>query len=153
MVAMYVSLVTLFVRLPYGWLADIFKKNYLLFISFSLISVSLFLFSFVGGGSLLLVVLFVIVYGLGLGGVTPIMMPIVREYFGTRHFGTIFGLLNVFMTLGVVVAPPLVGWVYDVRGVYHPAWLVLGGLIMAGAILILTMPSSAPEPSASLTKD
>ena len=68
------------------------------------------------------------------------MPPIVREYFGTKKFGTIFGLTSIFITIGVITTPPLAGWVYDTRGVYDPIWLIFSGICMLGAILMLAMP-------------
>ncbi len=150
MVAMSIPLVNLTVYLLYGWLADIFKKKYLVVASMALTSAGLFLFSPISGGSFKLVIPFVIIYGIGSAGLPPLRITIMREYFGTKRFGTILGLSGIFSTIAMMVTPLVAGWVYDTRGVYAPIWLILSGVCMVGAILMLTIPP-VPRPSASLT--
>lgn len=147
MVVMLVPLVSLPVRIPYGLLADMFQTKYVMAISTVLISIGLFIFWLLDDGSpFWLVLLFAIAFGCGMGGFMPLRPPLLREYFGTRNFGTIFGLTSIFTTIGIISSPPLAGWVYDTLGVYDPVWLVLGGLAMAGAIIIAVMPSPSSKP-------
>ena len=87
-------------------------------------------------------ILFIIFFSFGLSGILALRPPIIREYFGTRNFGTIYGLAHIFITIGTVVSPPVAGWVFDTRGVYDPVWLVLGVVCMMGVILMLAMPSA-----------
>ncbi len=152
MVAMFIPLVSLTVRLPYGWLADIFKMKYMATIAFALLSVGLFIFSRLEHGSITTVILAIIFLGLGIGGVQPLRAPVVREYYGTKNFGAIFGLNFAFMTAGMVIGAPLAGWVYDTRGVYDPIWLILSAGVMIGAILMFFLPPararSLPEENA-----
>lgn len=70
----------------------------------------------------------------------PVSAPFVREYFGTKNVGTIFGLIFALPTIAMVVAPPLAGWVFDTRGVYDPTWLILSSASAIGAFLLLAMP-------------
>ena len=140
LVAMLVPLVSLPVRIPFGMLADVFKKKYVMAFSISLIGVGVLLFRFIDGSSFVLTLVFAITLGFGMGGFMPIRPPIIREYFGTQNFGTIFGLTSIFITIGAVASPPLAGWVYDTLGTYDPMWLILGGLAMVGAIVMLIIP-------------
>ena len=149
MVAMLLPMVSLPARFVFGWLTDIFPKKYMIVTSMLLLSIGLLLFSLIEASSFWLVILFVIVYSIGLGGVLPLRPPILREYFGTKNFGTIYGLQSIFIMSGMVMGPPVAGWVYDMRGVYDPIWLVFSGCCMAGAILMLTLPS-APRPNGNL---
>ena len=121
LIAMLVPLVSLAVRIPYRMLADVIKKNYVMAIVIWLLSIGMVIFGFTDGSSFGLVLLGAITFGLGIGGFATLRTPLVREYFGTKNFGTIFGLNSIFATVGLVVAPPLVGWVYDTMGVYSPA--------------------------------
>ena len=143
MVVMFISIVSIPSRFVFGWLTDIFRKNYVIAASMVLTSVGLFLFSIIDGSSFGSIARFVIVYGFVVGGQVSLMPPIIREYFGTKRFGTIFGLGSTFITIGVVTTPPLAGWVFDTRGVYDPIWLILSGVCMLGAILILTLPRAS----------
>ncbi len=140
-IAMLVPLVSLTARIPFGWLADIFNKKYVLAMSIALTSAGLFLFWLIDGSSFGSMLLFAVIFGLGLGGPAPLRTPIVREYFGTKNFGTIYGSISVFSMIGLVAYPPVAGWVYDTLGVYDPIWLVFGGACTIGVFLMLTVPS------------
>ena len=145
MVAMLVPLVSLAVRIPYGMLADVFRKNYVMALAITLLGVGVLIFGFVGGSAFGLVLLGAIALGLGIGGLAALRPPLIREYFGARNFATIFGLNSVFTTVGMVAAPPLAGWVYDASGVYGPAWLILGALAMVGAVVMFTLPPATKK--------
>jgi len=134
------SLVGLIARLLYGFLADIFPKKYILAISNGIITAGLIVFGLLDGSSFTFVVLFAVIYGIGAGGATPLRAPIIRDYFGVKHFGTIYGVLTLFMMFGGVVCAPLTGWVFDIRGVYDPIWFVYAGLTAMGTGLLLLLP-------------
>jgi MFS family permease len=140
LVAMLVPLVSLPVRIPFGLLADVFKKKYVMAFSIFLLGVGTLLFQFIDGSSFVLILVFAITLGFGMGGFMPLRPPIIREYFGTQNFGTIFGLTSIFITIGAVTSPPLAGWVYDTLGTYDPMWSILGGLTMVGAMVMLIIP-------------
>jgi sugar phosphate permease len=140
MIVMFIAIVNIPSRFVFGWLSDIFKKKYMAIISMILTSVGMFLFSILDGNSIGLIIGFVIIYGFGAGTQMSLRPPIMREYFGTRKFGSIFGLASIFTTIGIVTTQPLAGWIFDTRGVYYPIWLVLSGICMLGALLMLTLP-------------
>jgi MFS family permease len=139
-VAMLTPLVSLVARFPFGYLADLFTKRYVMALSIGLKGVGLFFFWLVGRGSMGLLPLFVILFGLGSGGMTPLRTPIIREYFGIKCFGTIFGIASVFNTIAMVASPPLGGWVFDRIGNYQPVWLASSVFALAGVILMITTP-------------
>ncbi len=141
MITMLVPLFSLASRIPFGVLTDRFNKKYVLSLCIGLIGVGAFLFWMIDGSSVPLMIVFAVIFGLGLGGFMPVRVPIYRDYFGTRSFATIFGLLNVFNTIGMVTGPPLAGWVFDTRGDYGPVWLILSVIAMAGAVIVLFLPS------------
>jgi sugar phosphate permease len=150
MVVMYIAIVSIPSRLVFGWLSDIFRKSYVIAASMVLTSIGLFLFSIIDGSSLGLIVGFVIVYGTVVGAYISLRPPIHREYFGIRKFGSILGLGSIFITIGAITTPPLAGWVFDTRGVYHPIWLIFSGVYLIGAILMLTIPR-APQKSKAIS--
>ena len=120
-------------------------------LSMGLTIIGLLIFQLLDGDSFAMVIVFAVVYGLGAAGLMPLRAPIIREYFGVKNFGTIFGLMAVFVMFGGITGAPIAGWVYDTRGVYSPIWFVYAGLIMVGMILILMMPpvsrNSSPDVS------
>lgn len=141
MVAMFIPLVSIPARFTYGWMSDIFPKKYVFAASNVLTSIGLFLFSIIEVGSTVKIVSFIIFFGIGLAGVAPLRAPMVREYFGVKNFGSIFGITFIFLTLGNVLSPPIAGWMRDLRGFYDPIWLILSGIALLAAISMLTMPS------------
>jgi len=143
LVVMFIPLASLPARLGFGWLADIFVKKYVAATACLLISAGSILFWLIDGSSFGLMVAFVIIFGLGLGGITPLRPPLIREYFGTKRFGTILGLTGAFSMIGLVAGPPVAGWVYDNLGVYDPIWLILSGVAQVGAILMLSTPPAS----------
>jgi predicted MFS family arabinose efflux permease len=62
-----------------------------------------------------------LMFGFAYGGIMPLYAIVVREYFGARIMGTIFGAVGFASTLGMALGPLAGGWVYDAFGGY--AWL------------------------------
>ena len=54
-----------------------------------------------------------VVFGLAYGGVMPLYAVLVREYFGARIMGTVFGAVSAFASLGMALGPWAGGLVYD----------------------------------------
>ncbi|MFH1382221.1 MAG: MFS transporter [Chloroflexota bacterium] len=145
MVAMLFLLVSVPARFMWGWLVDIFQKRYLTGISTMLMAAALFFFAGIKPGSSWMTVPFIVLYGIGFGAATPLRATLIREYFGARHFGSIFGLQQIFTTVMSVITPPLVGWVFDTRGRYDPTWLVLAIAGLVSAALMFTMPAAPKQ--------
>jgi MFS family permease len=87
-----------------------------------------------------------LVFGFAYGGVMPLYAILIREYFGARMMGALFGAAGLASTLGMALGPPLGGWLYDGFGSY--AWLFIGSsAIGLGAVAIASMfrpPQAAP---------
>ncbi|MGA3398722.1 MAG: MFS transporter [Acetobacteraceae bacterium] len=76
-----------------------------------------------------------LLFGLSYGGVMPLYAILVREYFGARLMGTLFGAVAMVSTLGMALGPWAGGWVYDTFGSYF--WLYIGSFgIGLGAVAI-----------------
>ena len=74
-------------------------------------------------------------FGFSYGAVMPLYAILVREYFGARIMGTMFGAVNVASTLGMAIGPWAGGWLYDAYGSYF--WLFIGSFgIGLGAVAI-----------------
>ena len=138
--AMGIPFMSLFARVPFGWLSDIYDKRHIRAISIGFVSIGLFLFWLIDSASFGLIILFVIFTGLGTGGMMSTLLPLFRAYFGTKHFGTVLGLANIFMTIGTITGPPLAGKVYDILGRFDPIWLFLSATAALGAIITATSP-------------
>ena len=87
-----------------------------------------------------------VMFGFAYGGVMPLYAILIREYFGARMMGALFGAAGLASTLGMALGPPLGGWLYDGFGSY--AWLFIGSsAIGLGAVAIASTfrpPQAAP---------
>lgn len=137
------SMVGLVARLLYGVVADIFPKKYVLAISNGITAIGLIIFGLLDGSSFSMVAVFAVICSIGASGTTSVRAPIIREYFGVKNFGGIFGAGALMLTLGAVIGAPIAGWVYDTRGVYDPIWFIFAGCSALGMILYLLLPNPA----------
>jgi MFS family permease len=97
-----------------------------------------------------------LMFGFSYGAVMPLYAILVREYFGARIMGTMFGAVNMASTLGMAIGPWSGGWLYDAYGSYF--WLYIGSFgIGLGAVAIAftfrpPREFSAGVPSPSVTQ-
>jgi MFS family permease len=82
-----------------------------------------------------------VVFGLAYGGVMPLYAVLVREFFGARIMGTVFGAVSAFASLGMALGPWAGGYVYDTFHSY--AWLHAGSFAigLAAVAVALSFPS------------
>jgi MFS family permease len=82
-----------------------------------------------------------VVFGLAYGGVMPLYAVLVREYFGARIMGTVFGAVSAFASLGMALGPWAGGYVYDTFHAY--TWLHAGSFAigLAAVAVALSFPS------------
>jgi sugar phosphate permease len=133
------SMISLGVRLLYGFLADTYPKKNIFALTSAITTAALVMLGLLNT-SFALMVGFSIVYAFGVAGSTSLRVPIVRDYFGARSFGKIFGWVSLFSVIGGVAGAPLAGWVYDTRGTYFPIWFVFAGMTVLATFLFLMLP-------------
>jgi MFS family permease len=68
-------------------------------------------------------VAFALFFGLGFGARGPIITAMASERFGGRHFGAIYGVLNLGNGIGGALGPWFGGAVHDVTGSYRLAFV------------------------------
>ena len=93
-----------------------------------------------------------VIFGLAYGGVMPLYAVLVREFFGARIMGTVFGAVSAFASLGMALGPWAGGWVFDTFHGY--TWLYIGsfgiGLAAVAVALSFPRPSRPSQPSLQL---
>ena len=87
-----------------------------------------------------LLVPFLILFGIGYGGNYATRPSLVRNFFGRKNFGSVFGLIMGINMLGGIMGAPLAGWAYDNWGSYQGIWFVFAGLAIVAVISVLTIP-------------
>jgi MFS family permease len=110
------------------------KRTLLTGLSLQAVAVSLYLFTRDAASFYALA----LVFGFAYGGVMPLYAILVREYFGARIMGTVFGAVSLVATLGMALGPWAGGWLYDTFGSYF--WLYIGsfGIGLGGVAIALT---------------
>jgi sugar phosphate permease len=125
-------------RLLMGWLADRFAKKHVMVLIYLIVAAAIpFLFA---SGSPLMMYLFAVLFGIGLGGDYMIVPLITAEIFDTQLLGR---LLGVILTAGGVadsVAPWIVGYIRDVTGSYEKGFIFLIAISLLGAVAAALLP-------------
>lgn len=80
-----------------------------------------------------------ILIGMAGGAEGDILPFLVRKYFGTRSFGTIYGVIYSFAVLASAVSAYLYGWTYDLFGSYIPTFQIAAALFCVCGFAILTL--------------
>jgi MFS family permease len=90
-----------------------------------------------------------VVFAIAYGGVMPLYATLVREYFGLRIMGTVFGAVSALANFGMALGPLAGGWAFDHFGGY--GWLYIGSFAIGlGAVAVALTFKPLPRPQ-SLT--
>ena len=76
-----------------------------------------------------------VIFGLAYGGVMPLYAVLVRDFFGPRIMGTLFGAVSMFASVGMALGPWAGGFVFDNSGSY--VWLYLGSFAIGLAAVAI----------------
>jgi OFA family oxalate/formate antiporter-like MFS transporter len=134
-IAGLVSVLSIVGRLGFGWLSDFFDKRYIIAISLGLMSLGMFALCYADIGWVM--ILFLILFPTGFGGVTSIRGAILQEYFGRKAFGRLIGLVMGVSAFGGMIGPTLAGFIFDTTGSYYFTWIGFG--IANGFSIILML--------------
>jgi MFS family permease len=87
-------------------------------------------------------------FGLSYGGVMPLYAILVRDYFGTRIMGSMFGAVVMASMIGMAIGPWAGGFAFDHLGGYW--WLYIGscavGIGAAAIAFTFRAPDAVPVP-------
>ncbi|MCB1342182.1 MAG: MFS transporter [Pseudooceanicola sp.] len=87
-----------------------------------------------------------LVFGLSQGGIVPSYALIVREYMPAREAGARVGFVLMMTVLGMAIGGWMSGWIYDLSGSYHMAFL--NGVLWNGltiAVMLVLLARSRPR--------
>jgi sugar phosphate permease len=134
-----------------GWLTDRVDSRYLLcvyyfFRGLSLLAVPYLLAETVHPS----LFLFIVFYGLDWVATVPPTVALCRQHFGVERAGVVFGWVFAAHMVGAGVAASYAGWIRQVNGDYHVAWLTAGGLCIAAAAACLLIPRSGRDEPADI---
>ena len=91
-----------------------------------------------------------VIFGIAYGGVMPLYAILVREYFGEKIMGTVFGAVSMVASLGMALGPWAGGLVFDTFNSY--LWLYVGSFsiglaAVAVALSFPTIERKTPQPA------
>jgi MFS family permease len=126
-------------RVIMGWLADIFPRKYVMILIYMIIASAiplLILPEFPGR-----IIIFALLFGLGLGGDYMIIPLMAGDLFGIRALGRVMGIILVADGMAEASGPMMVGAIYDHAGKsYTTGFLVLICIALAGALIVSFLP-------------
>jgi len=101
-------------------------------------------FVFAPGPTALLVI--AVAFGLGYGGMSPLVAPLLADLFGTSNVYTLFGVTAAAWAISGSMTPYLSGLGFDVLGSYVPVY-ALGGIlgVLAGVSFLVSARLGAGE--------
>ncbi len=132
-------------RLLFGWMADRWNPARLMAAAAILLAcgpavVEIFLVR-AGIHNINLFWLYVIPYGIGIGGHAIILPVLVGRCFGELNFSKIQGLVLVTFPLGITVGIPGAGKIFDITGSYELVFIIcFMGLILSAVIALFIRP-------------
>ena len=137
------------VRLAASFLVDRIKTKDLRFVLgagfiIQSLGVALFLLT----KSIVMIYVWFVLYGVGLGIYTCALLPLIPRYFGRRYYGAIDGLRLLLNAPIVLIGPIYVGWAYDATGSYMSVFVLFAVLLAVAGILIFFM--LPPQPAESV---
>ncbi len=80
---------------------------------------------------------FVALFGAGFGAITPARAALLAEYYGPASYGSINGVLALFLTVAGALAPVGAAWGHDIAGSYGPVLWMLVLTSTFGAVAVL----------------
>ncbi|WP_116364079.1 MFS transporter [Parahaliea mediterranea] len=86
-----------------------------------------------------------LVLGLGGGGMLPVWSALLAGTYGALNYGRVMGLMSPILLPLNLIMPPFTGWIRDVSGSYHWAFVLFAGLLMLSLVLIPLIRNAAPN--------
>lgn len=127
-------------RVIVGYLADRFRKTYIMAFFYLLIGVSVFLLA--NPRSTYVLLTFAILFGFAMGADYMLIPLVTAECFGTASLGKLLALIIMGYSIGQWAAPWIVGRLFDVRHSYDLAWKIIATAGVLGAVAVFAIPNS-----------
>ena len=116
-----------------GFIGDRIGNRKVLILGFALIVAALVWLLY--SNELWMFYLFAIVLGISMGSIGTSESPLVARLFGLKNHGLIYAIIVLGFTGGAAVGPLLTGYIHDITGSYHNAFLVSIALAVVGLVL------------------
>lgn len=120
-----------------GIASDRFGRAFILAGCAALVGLSTAAFVFAPTPIVLLAI--AVAFGIGYGGMAPLIAPLLTDLFGTENVYTLFGVTAAAWAIAGSMTPYLSGLGFDVLGSYLPVYAIGGALgVLAGLAFLLS---------------
>lgn len=137
-------------KLGFGWLTDKLSTRYVTILCFALQMVGVLILMRVN--SIVMVWLFVVVFGIAMGGVATLLPIAVNDIFGKVNFGVIYAFVHLLVMGGATAGPPLAGFIYDTTDSYYVAFIVFLATYFLSIVFTYLAFGLNPRPIKNLRK-
>jgi nitrate/nitrite transporter NarK len=137
-----IAAVSLIGRFGAGWLADKIGPKRVMLIVYALVTAAMLIL--VSGAEGSTIYLYVLCFGLGLGGEYLIIPLMAAQLYGTAVLGRIMGIILTADGVAEALFPWIVGKLYDSTHSYSAGFKLLAGLAAFGALAIAMLPGKRP---------
>ncbi len=134
--------------LIFGWLSDRTTVKTGAVVGVVLLTISILMLLYIDINSApWFIWIYAALLGLGIGGWMTAMSLMTSSNFGLIAYGTIYGVLNAFQSIGAAIAPIFSGYFYDTTGSYDQAFITILILIAVGIpiVLLVRRPAAVTE--------
>ena len=134
-IAAAIPLISIGGRFGFGWLGDIIDKRFVTSMAYCCMAVGMIALIFVN--TTWGISIFFLSFPAGFGGLSVLRGTILREYYDSRNFGSMMGIMMGFAAVGGIIGPTLTGWIFDTVGNYRFIWGIFSLLLFSAVPLIL----------------
>jgi MFS family permease len=150
-VVAFVSMISIPLRIIFGWAGDKWNKQKVVGITMFLSASSLVIL-LVSGGALWQLLFFAAFFAFA-EGVTGMSWSLVGDFFGRTSFATLKGGITMVYSILSTFTPVFAGWVFDTTDSYTIAIIPILGIYLTAGLLFWTLPrpkipSRAADPTA-----
>jgi MFS family permease len=139
-------------RLVFGWVGDRMGRANMLRFSYMLMAVGWLAAAVISPRTFWVTVpLYYLTYGLGQASYRSVNMTLIADYFGTKRFATIRGVMNPITVGGSLLGPIVAGLMFDHFGSYRLAFFLLCPIVALGAVSMTLAGRSKVEERAAQT--
>lgn len=131
-------------RLLMGWLADRWPRKHVMLLIYLIVAAAIPLLFF--ADSWIMLHVFALLFGIGLGGDYMIIPLMAADLFGVQRLGRVMGFVLTADGVAEAVSPMVVAGMRDRMGSYRPGFLLLMTLAAIGAIAVSLLPNKKPQP-------
>jgi len=86
-----------------------------------------------------IVLVFAALYGFACGAPLVLNPLLTSEYLGMKHFGALYGVLNIMGTVGGAIGPVGAGIYFDRLGTYLPVFYLFIAMMLVAAVVAMSM--------------